>query len=103
MTSGTIARRRARRDMSGRRRFSRSSQFGGPGASVRSQDMYRAYARLQIKAIREDARIITGLATTPTPDRTGDVVEPTGALFELPLPLLWQHDAKQPIGSVTKA
>jgi HK97 family phage prohead protease/HK97 family phage major capsid protein len=65
--------------------------------------MYRAYARLQIKAIREDARIITGLATTPTPDRTGDVVEPTGALFELPLPLLWQHDAKQPIGSVTKA
>jgi HK97 family phage major capsid protein/HK97 family phage prohead protease len=30
-------------------------------------------------------------------------VEPKGASFELPLPLLWQHDSSQPIGHVTHA
>jgi HK97 family phage prohead protease len=63
----------------------------------------RAYSLLEIKAVDEDARVITGMATTPTPDRIDDVVEPEGAQFKLPLPLLWQHDSKQPIGHVTKA
>jgi HK97 family phage prohead protease len=65
--------------------------------------MNRAYALLQIKQVDEDVRQITGLATTPTPDRLRDVVEPKGAQFSLPMPLLWQHDASQPIGQVTKA
>jgi HK97 family phage prohead protease len=63
----------------------------------------RAYSVLEIKAVDEDARIITGMATTPTPDRIDDVIEPEGAQFKLPLPLLWQHDSKQPIGHVTQA
>jgi HK97 family phage prohead protease/HK97 family phage major capsid protein len=63
----------------------------------------RAYSLLQVKRVDEAARIITGMASTPTPDRTGDVVEPDGAQFKLPLPLLWQHDSKQPIGHVTAA
>jgi HK97 family phage prohead protease len=63
----------------------------------------RAYALLSIKQVDEDARILTGMATTPTPDRLQDVVEPDGAQFKLPLPLLWQHDSKQPIGHVTDA
>jgi HK97 family phage prohead protease len=63
----------------------------------------RAYSLLTVKAVDEDARTITGMATTPTPDRIEDVVEPEGAVFKLPLPLLWQHDSKQPIGHVTKA
>jgi HK97 family phage major capsid protein/HK97 family phage prohead protease len=63
----------------------------------------RAYSLLEIKAVDEDARIITGMATTPTPDRIDDVIEPEGVRFKLPLPLLWQHDSKQPIGHVTKA
>jgi len=33
----------------------------------------------------------------------GDIMEPQGALFKLPIPLLWQHDAKSPIGQVTGA
>src|SRR5688572_23097818 len=33
----------------------------------------------------------------------GDVVVPSGAVFKLPLPLLWQHDKEQPIGHVTEA
>ena len=63
----------------------------------------RAYSLLTIKAIDEDQRIITGIATTPTPDRVGDIVEPKGAEFNLPIPLLWQHDSSQPIGHVTNA
>jgi HK97 family phage prohead protease len=61
----------------------------------------RAYSLLSIKGVDEDARIITGMASTPTPDRLEDVVEPDGAQFKLPLPLLWQHDSGNPIGHVT--
>ena len=63
----------------------------------------RAYSLLTLKAVDDDARTITGMASTPTPDRLEDVVEPTGAQFKLPLPLLWQHDSSQPIGHVTNA
>ena len=63
----------------------------------------RAYSLLQIKKVDEDAREITGWATTPEADRMEDIVEPEGAQFKLPLPLLWQHDASQPIGQVTHA
>jgi HK97 family phage prohead protease len=65
--------------------------------------MNRAYSLLTVKAVDEDARVITGMASTPTPDRLEDVVEPKGAQFKLPIPLLWQHDSKQPIGHVTQA
>jgi HK97 family phage major capsid protein/HK97 family phage prohead protease len=63
----------------------------------------RAYAVLDVKSIDEDARIITGIASTPSTDRMGDIVEPSGAKFTLPLPLLWQHDSRQPIGNVIEA
>ena len=63
----------------------------------------RAYSLFTVKAVDEDARIITGMASTPTPDRLQDVVEPMGAQFKLPLALLWQHDSGQPIGHVTHA
>lgn len=65
--------------------------------------MNRAYTTFEIKEIDEDQRTITGIATTPTPDRVGDIVEPEGAEFKLPLPLLWQHNSSQPIGHVIKA
>lgn len=62
--------------------------------------MNRAYSFLEIKSVNEDARVIEGVASTPTTDRTGDIVEPKGAEFTLPLPLLWQHDSRQPVGEV---
>lgn len=62
--------------------------------------MNRAYSVLEIKSYDDDLRVIEGIATTPTADRVGDVVEPMGAKFSLPMPLLWQHDARQPIGKV---
>lgn len=63
----------------------------------------RAYAILEWKSIDDDKRIIEGIATTPTPDRIGDVVEPEGAQFQLPIPLLWQHMSGAPIGHVIEA
>lgn len=70
-------------------------------------DQTRAYAILNItKAVDDGAdgeRIIEGIATTPTPDRYNDVVEPMGAKFALPMPLLWQHRSDQPVGHVTFA
>jgi HK97 family phage major capsid protein/HK97 family phage prohead protease len=66
-------------------------------------DTQRAYSLITIKAVDEDARTITGIATTPETDRMGDIVEPKGAQFKLPIPLLWQHRADQPIGHVIRA
>lgn len=63
----------------------------------------RAYSLLEIKAVNEDERIITGIASTIEVDRMGDIVEPKGAVFKLPLPLLWQHNSREPIGEVTEA
>jgi uncharacterized protein len=60
----------------------------------------RAYSILDIKAVDDDERVIEGIASTPTPDRLGDVVEPMGAKFTLPMPLLWQHRHDEPVGHV---
>ena len=46
---------------------------------------------------------IKGIASTPSTDRMGDVVEPMGAKFKTPMPLLWQHRHDQPVGHVTFA
>jgi len=61
----------------------------------------RAYAVLSIKALDAERRTITGLASTPTPDRRGDILEPLGAQFTNPVPLLLHHDRERPVGRVT--
>lgn len=63
----------------------------------------RAYSFIEIKAVDEAKRVIEGVATTPTPDRLNDIVNPLGAKFELPIPFLWQHHHDQPIGYVVDA
>jgi HK97 family phage prohead protease/HK97 family phage major capsid protein len=63
----------------------------------------RAYSLFNIKKFDDDARALTGMATTPSADRLNDEVVSTGARFKLPMPLLWQHDAHEPIGLVTHA
>lgn len=71
-----------------------------------SEEVHWGHSLLTIKAVQEDAqgkRIITGIATTPTPDRVGDIVDPLGAEFSLPMPLLYQHDSSMPVGWVKTA
>lgn len=60
--------------------------------------MNRAYALFHVKAVDADQRVITGLATSPEPDRVGDIIEPLGVTFKNPLPLLLYHDTHKPVG-----
>lgn len=64
--------------------------------------MNRAYAILDIRAMSQDdeERVIEGIASTPTPDRMDDIVEPMGAEYSVPMPFLWQHSHDEPVGHV---
>jgi HK97 family phage prohead protease len=66
-------------------------------------DQIKSWSTLTIKSLDEEQRILRGIASTPSTDRTGDIVEPKGAKFDLPIPLLSQHDHASPIGHVTAA
>src|SRR5262245_58714247 len=66
--------------------------------------LHRAYSLLTItKVLDAERRIIRGLATTPDPDRHGDVIEPLGVSFKNPLPLLLFHDTQRPVAMATFA
>lgn len=63
----------------------------------------RGFTLLKIKRASGSGLTFTGCASTGNIDRMGDRVEPRGAKYKLPLPLLWAHDHKQPVGTVTDA
>jgi uncharacterized protein len=67
--------------------------------------MDRAYSILDVKGVTDEAEFvyIDGIASTPAVDRQGDIVDPMGAKFATPMPLLWQHDAHKPVGKMTFA
>ena len=60
----------------------------------------RAYSMLEVKAFDDATRTFSGIATTPTVDRVGDIIDPLGVKFTNPLPFLWQHNHDQPVGQV---
>jgi HK97 family phage prohead protease len=62
--------------------------------------MNRAYSLVEIKRLDEGKRTFSGWATTPEVDRVQDVINPLGAAFKNPLPLLHAHKHDAPIGSV---
>lgn len=62
------------------------------------QQNKRFTANLTIKSINDDLREIKGIASTPSVDRDGDIVEPLGAEFAAEIPLLLGHNHSQPIG-----
>lgn len=65
--------------------------------------MDRAFHHLTIRTLDEGKRTLEGWATTGRTDRTGDIVEPLGSEFELPLPLLLDHDHALAVGEVEQA
>lgn len=67
--------------------------------------MERAFSLLQTREFSEDDDMfyIEGIASTPSPDRMRDIVEPMGAKFATPMPLLWQHRHDSPVGHITFA
>ena len=60
----------------------------------------RAYSILEVKSVDGDKRVIRGVATTPTVDHVGDIIDPMGVKFTNPMAFLWQHRHDQPIGQV---
>jgi hypothetical protein len=73
-----------------------------------SMDKYAREVALEILA--EDGvfdpghhRLIEGIAATAVLDKNGTILDPAGALFTLPVPLLFSHDWLRPIGRVTRA
>jgi len=66
----------------------------------------RFYSTIVTKSPRTESdgrRTFKGVASTPTVDMAGDIVEPKGAKFTLPIPLLKHHDHEHQVGWVTKA
>jgi HK97 family phage prohead protease len=70
---------------------------------TKSLDGVRLHSTFEIKRIDEAARVIAGIASTPSVDKTGEVVCPEGMQVKLPIPLLWQHDHSCPCGSIYMA
>lgn len=64
--------------------------------------MNRGYSLLTVKSMDsgDEDFIVKGVATTPAPDREGDILEPLGMKFQNPLALLWQHRQSEPVGTV---
>lgn len=58
----------------------------------------RAFSLIEVKELRDDQRIIRGIATTPRPDRVGDVVEPMGVKVAGNIPLFLYHEHKLIVG-----
>lgn len=65
--------------------------------------MKKVFSQLKIKSFDQSEGIIKGIATTPKTDKVGDIVEPLGASFTLPLPLHHEHDRKNVVGEVIEA
>lgn len=63
----------------------------------------QAFAAIVVKDFDDSKRTFKGVATTATPDRKDDIVDPKGAIFSLPIPFVYQHDSGQPIGWIDKA
>src|ERR1044072_1432291 len=78
-------------------RESHGSAATGPKPK-KSLGQDRMWSVLEVKGLNEGERSISGMATTPSTDRIGDIVASMGATFSLPIPLLWQHKHDQPVG-----
>lgn len=64
---------------------------------------HETFLRVKSAESSDGERWLTAWATTPDEDLVGDVVLPTGAQYELPIPLLAYHRHDAPVGVVTEA
>ncbi|MGF6470137.1 HK97 family phage prohead protease [Paraburkholderia youngii] len=71
-----------------------------PPRQCHAGEFVRAKSLVTINRAVDEDRIIEGIASTPTVDRYGDVVEPGGAVFRTPLPLLVNHNPAETVGQV---
>lgn len=65
--------------------------------------MERVFGTLELRSVNDEKRTFEGIANTASEDSHGTVIEPTGARFALPIPLLFHHDQETPVGEITEA
>lgn len=58
----------------------------------------KAYSLLEVKDAQDDRRVIRGIATSPRPDRVGDIVESSGVHAAADIPLFLYHDHQKTVG-----
>lgn len=63
--------------------------------------MHKAWSLLEVKQVEDEQRVVRGIATSPTVDRVGDVVEPEGVVFRGPVKLHLYHKHDLPVGQVS--
>lgn len=61
-------------------------------------DFARAYSLVEIKSVDDEQRFVRGWASTPMPDRVGDIVVPEGVRAASDIPLLMHHDVRLVVG-----
>lgn len=64
--------------------------------------MNKAQIDLHVKSVDDEERRIEGWASRVEEDRMGDVVMPKGAVYNLPIPFLLDHDHSKSVGLVDK-
>lgn len=64
---------------------------------------HETFLRVKSAESSDGERWITAWASTPDEDLVGDIVSPTGAKYQLPIPLLAYHKHDCPVGVVTEA
>jgi len=68
-----------------------------------AEERTRVYSVVTIDKMDDEKREFSGIATTPSTDRMGDIVEPMGGEYNLPISLLWQHYRDMPVGIIFQA
>lgn len=68
-----------------------------------SNKFFKSFGAFEVKEVEGEARTFTGVASSSNPDRVQDVLVPNGAIYNLPMPLLFHHDLEEPIGLVVEA
>lgn len=59
---------------------------------------FKCFSVLERKSIDDGRRIITGIATSPRPDRQLDVIEMSGVTVAADIPLFLYHDSRLTVG-----
>jgi HK97 family phage prohead protease len=60
----------------------------------------RAYSLFEVKSLSDERRILSGMASTPTPDRVNDIMDPFGMRVYGPVNLFLHHKQELPVGHV---
>ncbi len=65
--------------------------------------MDQLFGTIELRSVNDELRRFTGIANTAALDSHGTIIDPAGARFSLPMPLLFMHDQLTPVGEIDAA